>query len=49
MFEGQGQIDEMRAKDEQMNWMLNGDSKQMKARRQGVVIYVTPLIHSRKD
>lgn len=45
MNEGQGQIDAKRAEDKWLNWMSNGDSEQMKAKRQGKFIFITHLIH----
>ncbi len=44
MNEGQGQVDEMRAEDDWMNQVSNGDFE-MKAARQGKFIYITHLIH----
>lgn len=42
---GQGQVDEMRAEDDWMNRVSNGDFEQMKAGGQGKFIYITHLIH----
>lgn len=39
MNEGQGQDDVIRAEDDRMSRVSNGDCKQMKARRQGELIY----------
>lgn len=44
MNEGQGQVGEIKAEDEWVNWASNGDCEEMKAGRQGKFIYITQLM-----